>query len=176
MPRFYIGQPVICIDDRQNRWLIRHHPGVTWIRRGERYTIRGNHEATIKGTLANFVTLYEIHNPSVVWNDGIVREASFWEERFEPATDIGELDKIVEKIGEWGKSSEWDKKVKRRVRKKKDDAEVVINGNHYVVGTDYKTRQEAMSGASKQAGQLRARLAEVVGDFINSRQWKKAKT
>lgn len=120
MPRFYIGQPVICVDDRLNKWLVRFHPNVKWVEAGQRYTIRGNHTAPMKSGVMNFVTLQEIHNPAVVWSDGIVREASFWEERFEPATDIGELDKVREKIGEWGKSSEWDKRVKRRVRKKED--------------------------------------------------------
>ena len=121
MARFYIGQPVICIDDRLNRWLIRRHPGVQWVKLGQRYTIRGNHEARMHGGVMNFVTLHELRNPDVVWNDGVVREASFWEERFEPATDIGEIDKAREKIGEWGKSSEWDHKVKRRVRKKENE-------------------------------------------------------
>lgn len=119
MPRFYIGQPVICVDDRLNAWLIRHHPNVTWVTRGQRYTIRAHQQAVMPvNRHMNFVLLHEIRNPIVPWSDGQYMEAGFWEERFEPATDISELDRIAQKIGEWGKSSDWDRNVKRRERKK----------------------------------------------------------
>ena len=93
MARFYVGQPVICIDDRPNSWLDRHYPHVRWVVRGQRYVIRANIVADISG-VKTFVLLREISNGKVVWGDGKLRESAFWEERFEPATDISVLDEI----------------------------------------------------------------------------------
>ena len=88
-----MGQPVVCVDDRRSRWLSRYYPNVRWVVRGQRYVIRANMTADING-VKTFVLLREIRNAAVVWGDGRLREAAFWEERFEPATDISELEEL----------------------------------------------------------------------------------
>jgi hypothetical protein len=118
--RFYIGQPVVCINDRRGAFVRRNFPLANWIKKGARYTIRENMTARMPNGVLTFVTLREVHNPYVAWHDGQFMEMGFWEERFEPATDIGEFDETRKKVGEWGKSSDWDRKVKRRVRRKED--------------------------------------------------------
>ena len=91
MPRFYIGQPVICVDDRRNKYLRPFR--VKWVKMGQRYTIRAYQHAVMPvNRPMDFVLLHEIHNPSVPWSDGQFMEAGFWEERFEPATDISRLE------------------------------------------------------------------------------------
>lgn len=57
------------------------------------------------------------------------------------------------------------------------DAELVVNGVHYVISTGHQTRTDAMKVANEASTQLRKRLEEVASDFVAapSRQWKKAK-
>lgn len=94
MARFYIGQPVICVDDRLRRGAIQRYPGLTWPKAGQRYVIRGN----IEGAVFTFVTVREIKNRIIRYPNGVRAEAGFWEERFEPATDIGDLEATLKTI------------------------------------------------------------------------------
>ncbi|MDE2022501.1 MAG: hypothetical protein KGI71_06340 [Patescibacteria group bacterium] len=92
--RFYNGQPVICVDDRfGSRWwraaLAKH--GITLPSLGSRYAVRGYVDAPGPSC----ILLVEIANPLVMYGDGKEREASFAETRFQPATDIGDLEKML---------------------------------------------------------------------------------
>lgn len=76
---FYPGQPVICINDDFS-WARKHYPDVNlaWPTFGKRYIVRdyvcgGRHPALV---------LYEITNPNVIYSDGEIKEAGFWEKRF----------------------------------------------------------------------------------------------
>ena len=40
MPRFYVGQPVICVKGGSNPNAARRYPGLRWPRKGQRYVIR----------------------------------------------------------------------------------------------------------------------------------------
>lgn len=91
MSRFFAGQHVLCVDGDFSRAALRY-PQVTWPRHGGRYVVRGY----ACGGRYPAVLLRGITNPAVFyvqrWNPGVRRaEAGFWEERFEPATDIEEL-------------------------------------------------------------------------------------
>jgi len=96
MTRFYIGQPVVCVDGRVRRRVARRWPHIAWPKEGGRYVIRGNVETKV----ATFVLLREIRNKTIAYPNSKLRaEAGFWEERFEPATDIGELETIKNMVG-----------------------------------------------------------------------------
>ena len=122
MARFYIGQPVVCVDGRVRPHVDRRYPGLQWPRRGRRYTIRENIDGKANGGWLTFVTVGEIRNRKIRWPDGRVAEAGFHEDRFEPATDISELKKAEKSHEIFTKdpSPEWDRKVKRKVRKKEE--------------------------------------------------------
>lgn len=81
---------MICINDNFNR-AMRIYKRVTWPKKGCRYVIRDY--VHLKDTPA--VVLREIHNVDVVYSDGTIKEAGFWDERFVPATDISELQKLL---------------------------------------------------------------------------------
>ena len=91
--RFQIGESVICIND-DFRWAKRKYIAfnVTWPARGtcyvvRRYVIGGSHPA---------IVLRGIVNPRVPYNDGVLREAGFWDQRFMRAPKIDDLKKIAE--------------------------------------------------------------------------------
>jgi hypothetical protein len=63
MAKFYVGQPVICVDDRLRRSVLARYPGMTWPKLGQRYTIRANLSApTSNMGRLTFVLLREIRN------------------------------------------------------------------------------------------------------------------
>lgn len=82
MPKFYPGQPVVCVNDNFRRSRVIY-PGVTWPRRGVKYRVRCY---VVSGVAYPALVLHEIHNKRVPYMDGVMREAGFWDERFEPAT------------------------------------------------------------------------------------------
>jgi hypothetical protein len=94
--RFYIGQPVICVDDRLRRGATQRYPGLTWPKAGARYVIRGIIEERF-----TFVTVREIKNRIIRYPNGVRAEAGFWEERFEPATDIGDFEATLRTIDKY---------------------------------------------------------------------------
>jgi hypothetical protein len=118
MARFYIGQPVVCVDDRLRVQVTARYPGLKWPRRGVRYTIREN----IENGKHTFVTVHGIRNRVIRWPDGLRAEAGFHEDRFEPATDIEGLKRAEKSHEIFTKqpSPDWDRVVKRRVRKKEE--------------------------------------------------------
>jgi hypothetical protein len=76
---FYIGQHVICINDDFS-WVKKKYPNakVNWPRFAQRYIVRGyvcdgSHPA---------IVLQEIKNPDVIYKNGAIREAGFWDARF----------------------------------------------------------------------------------------------
>jgi hypothetical protein len=95
--RFYIGQPVICVDGRLRRGPTQRYPGLNWPKKGQRYVIRV--AAIPQRGSKNFVLLQEIRNRIITWPCGAHYEAGFWEDRFEPATDITLLENIKDFAG-----------------------------------------------------------------------------
>jgi hypothetical protein len=95
--RFYIGQPVICVDDRLRSGPTRRYPGLRWPKKGQKYVIR--HAAIPQRGAKNFVLVNEVRNRIITWPCGVRFEAGFWEDRFEPATDITLLENIKDFAG-----------------------------------------------------------------------------
>jgi hypothetical protein len=124
MAKFYVGQPVICVDDRLRRSVLARYPGMTWPKLGQRYTIRANLSApTSNMGRLTFVLLREIRNRRARYPSGMVAELGFWEERFAPATDIGDIERAADDVSQFVKgdnSGDWDHRTKRRVRRKED--------------------------------------------------------
>jgi hypothetical protein len=124
MARFYIGQPVVCVRDNILRGVAARYPGLMWPRKGVVYHVRENYDSgTPNLGVLTFVTLRELRNRRIRWPNGALREAGFWEERFEPATDIGELDEVRKTVERYmgNDGPEQPAKAKpRRVRKKED--------------------------------------------------------
>jgi hypothetical protein len=126
--RFYIGQPVVCVDDRMRPSVARNYPQITnWPKAGKQYTIRGNitkmtQVARNRWTPLTFVTVRELTNPIIAYGDGSRAEAGFHEDRFEPATNIDKLVEAKDKAPNFfeGGKPDWDRKTKRRTRKKED--------------------------------------------------------
>lgn len=116
MPRFYNGQPVVCVKGGMNPNADRRYPGLRWPVKGRRYIIR-NCEIPQRGRMT-FVLVAGISNRVIRWPCGTRFEAGFHEDRFEPATDI----KLLEDIRDFaGLQFERQRKpVKRRERKKED--------------------------------------------------------
>lgn len=77
---FFIGQPVICINDDFSWAKKTYHsiPLLAWPKMGTRYIIR----AYLCGGKKPAVALQGIVNPEVIYADGRKREAGFWEGRF----------------------------------------------------------------------------------------------
>jgi hypothetical protein len=127
MAMFYVGQPVICIDDEIKPVVARMFPQVkNWPVRGQTYTIRRNMRimTRMKGgwTPLTFVLLRELTNPRIMYMSGRMEEAGFHEIRFVPATDIGDLKKAEKSHEIFTKhpDSTWDVGVKRKRRVKED--------------------------------------------------------
>lgn len=97
MSRFYIGQPVICVDGRLKRGPTQRYPGLNWPKKGRKYIIRV--AAIPQRGARNFVLVQEIRNRIITWPCGVSYEAGFWEDRFEPATDITLLENIKDFAG-----------------------------------------------------------------------------
>lgn len=97
MAKFYVGQPVLCVDGDFARASVRV-PNVTWPVEGRTYVVR----AYVCGGLYPGIVVREITNRVVPYNGlwagtgrNFKAEASFWDERFVPATDIGVLEKLL---------------------------------------------------------------------------------
>jgi hypothetical protein len=96
MAKFYIGQPVVCVNGKPFRGATLLYPGLRWPVEGQHYRIRGMMDirtriGRTKWEPLTFVLLSGLYNHSIRWGDGRVAEAAFWEERFKPATDIESL-------------------------------------------------------------------------------------
>lgn len=103
--KFYVGQPVICVNDDFTR-ADKYYPGITWPVRGRRYVVRGyvaDGSARIGFSRVVYaaIVVMEIRNRRVRYMDGGVREAGFWDERFEPATSIEDLKKVATDVDLW---------------------------------------------------------------------------
>lgn len=84
MARFYIGQPVVCIDGRVSLEIRTLYPSNRWPVQGQRYVIR-EYVPLRRGIPA--VLLHEIRNKKVCYFDGTVYEGGFAETRFAPVTE-----------------------------------------------------------------------------------------
>lgn len=91
---FYITQTVICIND-DFRWARSHYPdpNIIYPVFGLRYIIR----TYVCGGKFPAVALFEIKNKCVIYQDGIVREAGFWDRRFVSAPPPVEAEAEKEK-------------------------------------------------------------------------------
>jgi hypothetical protein len=96
--KFKPGESVVCIDDSFS-WARRHYRSyrLTFPVRGKCYVVR---KYIVKGKYPAIV-LQGIHNPDVKYNDGMWREAGFWDERFERAPGIEEIKKIADDVDLW---------------------------------------------------------------------------
>jgi len=123
---FYVGQPVICIDDEIKPVVARLFPQVkNWPVKGHTYTIRRNMRilTRTKGGWVplTFVLVRELTNPRIMWMSGRVAEAGFHEVRFVPATNIGDLTKVAKQVTLYmGNDGEEEKRRKVPQRKKED--------------------------------------------------------
>lgn len=84
MARFYVGQPVVCVDGKIKPMVDRMWPGLNWPVHGKRYVVRG-YVNVISGWPG--VLVREITNRRIRYLGGSVAEASFSELRFAPITD-----------------------------------------------------------------------------------------
>jgi len=98
MSMFYVGQPVVCVNGTLPHDADRF-PQIAWPIEGRHYRIRGIY-GSIRTKLGHdeltFVLVHGIRNPHILWADGVVREAAFFELRFAPATSIDSLRDILQ--------------------------------------------------------------------------------
>lgn len=116
MARFHRGQTVICVQGGQNPNAERRYPGLRWPVKGHRYVIR-EPEVPVRSR-GTFVLVSSISNRVIVWPCGTRYEAGFHEDRFEPATDIGELDAVRRAVERYmgNDGPRVDRKIRRRER------------------------------------------------------------
>lgn len=90
--KFRSGESVVCIND-DFAWARKKYAAakITFPVRGKCYVVRAY---VMKGTHPAIV-LQGIKNPFVVYQDGRMREAGFWDERFERAPGIESLKQIA---------------------------------------------------------------------------------
>lgn len=90
---FYIGQAVICINDNF-RWARKYYSQVhSYPVKGGRYRVRAYACDGSKPA----ILLRELFNPKVMYQDGFIREAGFWEGRFVAAPLPEEISKLETK-------------------------------------------------------------------------------
>lgn len=118
MARFHNGQTVICVKGGSNPNADRRYPGLRWPVRGRRYVVRVA-EIPQRGRMT-FILVSGISNRTIRWPCGTRYEAGFHEDRFEPATDIGELDQVRKDVELFMGDNGVEIKPRRRVRKKED--------------------------------------------------------
>ena len=96
--KFKPGESVVCINDDFS-WARKQYAAsaITFPVRGKCYVVRAY---VVKGSHPAIV-LQGIVNPRVVYNDRKIREAGFWEERFERAPGIEELKKVATDVSQW---------------------------------------------------------------------------
>lgn len=123
MSKFYVGQPVVCVNGTPNPMALKVFPEIRWPVTGQHYRVRGisRHEVPYGNgnEMLTFVVLSGLHNVKIVWTDGDFSEAGFWEERFEAATDIDSLRSIGAHVGKFMGSD--GPKVDRKVRRRKKE-------------------------------------------------------
>lgn len=127
MSKFYVGQPVICVNGGRNPRAEALFPGLNWPETGAIYRVRAIYApmrtqiSKSKSADLVFILLHGLHNRKISWPNGMVAEAAFYEERFEPITDIDGLRRIAAGVSKYMGSNgpRVDKKVKR-VKKKED--------------------------------------------------------
>ena len=107
---------MVCVKGGSNPNAARRYPGLRWPVKGRRYTIRLA-EVPIRDRMT-FVLINGISNRVITWPCGMRYEAGFWEDRFEPATDITLLENVRDFAGI--QFERHMKPVKRRERKKED--------------------------------------------------------
>ena len=93
--KFKPGKSVVCINDDFSwaRKMYSTHK-LTFPVRGRCYVVR----AYVIGGKKPAIVLQDIVNPRVVYNDGTIHEAGFWDERFERAPGIEGLRKIADEL------------------------------------------------------------------------------
>lgn len=96
MPKFKAGESVVCINDDFD-WSRKKYHGLSYPTRGTCYVVRryvcgGEHPA---------IVLVGLRNIRVRYTDGVVREAGFWDERFEKAPGIDDIRRIAADVGKW---------------------------------------------------------------------------
>ena len=98
MTKFNPGESVVCINDDFG-WARKKYRAVniTWPVRGKCYVVRAY---VMRGKIPAIV-LQGIVNPPVIYNDGRIREAGFWDERFERAPGIEDLKKVADDVEMW---------------------------------------------------------------------------
>ena len=92
--RFYVGQPVICVNDRWGATAVRCYVenGLTFPFKNRLYHVRSYLFYRARGGW--MITLEEIANPVVTYDFGLRCEAGFMERRFEPRTE-GQVQDIM---------------------------------------------------------------------------------
>lgn len=84
MARFYIGQPVVCINDKISHEIRILYPNNKWPVQGQKYHVR-EYVPIRRGHPA--ILVHEIRNSRVCYFDGTIYEGGFAEFRFAPVTD-----------------------------------------------------------------------------------------
>lgn len=90
--KFRNGDSVVCIND-DFKWARKKYLqfNMTFPTRGKCYVVRAY---VMLGSYPALV-LQDIVNPRVPYNDGVWREAGYWDERFEKAPSIEGLKEIA---------------------------------------------------------------------------------
>jgi hypothetical protein len=85
MRKFYIGQPVVCINDNFS-WAKRVFSTfpIAYPSLGQRYVVRAY---LYIGDDKPIIALAGITNIKIPYTDGVWREAGFWDGRFAPVTE-----------------------------------------------------------------------------------------
>ena len=96
--KFQRGESVVCIND-DFKWAQRRYAmfNITWPVRGKCYVVRRYVIAGPKPALV----LQGIVNPRVPYMDGRMREAGYWDARFERAPSIEGLQKAADEVSRW---------------------------------------------------------------------------
>jgi hypothetical protein len=95
MAKFKPGESVVCINDDFSWARKKYSPiKLTFPVRGKCYVVR----AYVMGGTHPAIVLQGIVNPPVVYNDRRIREAGFWDERFERAPGIESLKQIAHEL------------------------------------------------------------------------------
>jgi len=93
--KFKPGESVVCINDDFS-WARKKYraANITFPVRSKCYVVR----AYVIGGKIPAIVLQGVVNPPVVYSDGQIREAGFWDERFERAPGIESLKQIAHEL------------------------------------------------------------------------------
>lgn len=125
MSKFYVGQPVVCVNGTPFRGAARLYPNMRWPEEGRHYRIRAIYPpintriGRTRWEHLIFVLVSGLHNAPVTWSNGMVAEAAFWEARFEPATEISSLRDITVDVGRF--MGDDGPRVDRKIRRRKKE-------------------------------------------------------